>query len=143
MITFKKIGEAGNNVLVVDALNLAFRWKHQGATDFCEDYCLTVDSLKKSYKAKSVLITSVKGSSAYRKTIYPEYKQNRKDKFDLQNILWENLDMYFRLTFFRINPMQVLFFMKLFHLTLLSNLKAFLLYCISNFYFNLLQKNSN
>ena len=84
MITFKKIGEAGNNVLVVDALNLAFRWKHQGATDFSEDYCRTVDSLKKSYKAKHVLITSDKGSSTYRKTLYPEYKQNRKDKFDLQ-----------------------------------------------------------
>ena len=35
---------AGNEgtVLVVDALNLAFRWKHQGRTDFRHDYVAVV-----------------------------------------------------------------------------------------------------
>lgn len=66
--------------MVVDSLNLAFRYKHSGATDFAEDYLRTVNSLKKSYKASHVIIAGDKGSSQYRKSIYPEYKQNRKDK---------------------------------------------------------------
>lgn len=67
--------------MVVDALNLAFRWKHSGATDFAEDYKRTIQSLAKSYKAKWVIVAADKGSSSYRKGIYSEYKQNRKDKF--------------------------------------------------------------
>jgi 5'-3' exonuclease len=84
MITFKKLADTGNNLLVVDALNLAFRWKHQGATEFAADYIATVKSLAKSYQAKHVLVACDKGSSSYRKQIYPQYKQNRKDKFELQ-----------------------------------------------------------
>ena len=82
--TFDKITEQTNTLLVVDALNLAFRWKHKGATEFKEDYLSTVESLKKSYKAKHVIITADQGSSSYRKGIYPDYKQNRKDKFEQQ-----------------------------------------------------------
>lgn len=70
-----------NTLLVVDALNLAFRYKHSGATDFAEDYLRTVQSLKKSYKANKVIIACDQGSSQYRKQLYPDYKQNRKDKF--------------------------------------------------------------
>lgn len=79
--TFNQITEVENNLLVIDGLNLAFRWKHSGATDFAEDYKRTVESFKKSYKAKWVIITADQGSSSYRKAIYPEYKQNRKDKY--------------------------------------------------------------
>jgi len=82
--TFTKLTEQENTLLVVDALNLAFRYKHSGATDFAEDYLRTVQSLKKSYKASHVIIACDQGSSSYRKAIYPEYKQNRKDKFELQ-----------------------------------------------------------
>ena len=82
--TFTKITEQENTLLIVDALNLAFRYKHSGATDFAEDYLRTVQSLKKSYKASHVIIACDQGSSSYRKAIYPEYKQNRKDKFELQ-----------------------------------------------------------
>lgn len=82
--TFNQVTEAENTLLVVDALNLAFRYKHSGATDFAEDYLRTVNSLKKSYKAQYVVIASDQGSSSFRKEIYPEYKQNRKDKFDEQ-----------------------------------------------------------
>jgi len=32
-------------VIVIDALNLGFRWKHQGRTDFADDYMRTVESL--------------------------------------------------------------------------------------------------
>ena len=79
--SFNRIVEQENNLLIVDSLNLAFRWAHSGATDFAEDYKRTVDSLKKSYKAKWVIIAADQGSSSYRKGIYPEYKQNRKDKY--------------------------------------------------------------
>lgn len=79
--TFTQVAEAENTLMIVDALNLAFRYKHSGATDFYEDYLRTVDSLRKSYKASKVIIACDQGSSQYRKAIYPEYKQNRKDKF--------------------------------------------------------------
>jgi 5'-3' exonuclease len=83
-ITFKKATESNNTLLVVDALNLAFRYKHSGATEFATDYIRTVDSLKKSYKASHVIITCDQGSSSYRKALSPEYKQNRKDKQEQQ-----------------------------------------------------------
>jgi 5'-3' exonuclease len=83
-ITFKQASATNNTLLVVDALNLAFRYKHSGATDFGTDYIRTVDSLKKSYKASHVIIACDQGSSAYRKALSPEYKQNRKDKQEQQ-----------------------------------------------------------
>lgn len=75
------MNERNNTLMVVDALNLAFRWKHSGALEFKEDYLRTVQSLAKSYKASKVIIAADWGSSTYRKNIYPDYKQNRKDKF--------------------------------------------------------------
>lgn len=82
--SFAQTTQSENTLLVVDALNLAFRYKHNGATDFAEDYLRTVNSLKKSYKAREVIITADQGSSSYRKALSPEYKQNRKDKFEAQ-----------------------------------------------------------
>lgn len=84
MKTFKEITEKDNVLMIVDALNLAFRWKHSGATEFVDDYIKTVDSLARSYKASQIIIACDKGSSTFRKSIYPEYKQNRKDKFETQ-----------------------------------------------------------
>lgn len=80
MKSFQEITKANNTLLIVDSLNLAFRYKHSGATDFAEDYLRTVNSLKKSYKASHVIMACDQGSSSFRKAIYPEYKQNRKDK---------------------------------------------------------------
>jgi 5'-3' exonuclease len=68
-------------VLIVDCLNLAFRWKHQGRSDFRYELQKTVESLAKSYNCKDIIITADWGSSTYRREILPEYKQNRKDKF--------------------------------------------------------------
>lgn len=82
--TFQQVTDAENTLLVVDALNLAFRYKHSGATDFAEDYLRTVQSLKKSYKASKVIIACDQGSSSYRKQLSSQYKQTRKDKFDAQ-----------------------------------------------------------
>jgi|TARA_B110000037_G_scaffold117253_1_gene134538 DNA polymerase-1 len=76
-------GMAGRT-LVVDALNLAFRWKHAGRTDFRNDYVATVQSLAASYKCSNIIITADWGSSTYRKDILPEYKLNRKEKYDKQ-----------------------------------------------------------
>ena len=70
--------------LVVDALNFAFRWKHQGRTDFRHEYVETVKSLANSYNCGNIIITADWGSSSYRKEILPEYKQNRKDKYETQ-----------------------------------------------------------
>jgi len=76
-----KLVNDGNCTLIVDALNLAFRWKHQGRTDFRYEYQRTVESLAKSYDCKNIIITADLGSSSYRKEINPDYKQNRKEKF--------------------------------------------------------------
>lgn len=84
-ITFSEINtQSATTVMVVDCLNLAFRWKHSGDTDFLDSYVKTIDSLKKSYKAGLVILACDKGSSSYRKNIYPLYKQNRKDRFEQQ-----------------------------------------------------------
>ena len=74
-----------NKTLIVDALNLAFRWKHQGRTDFRHEYVATGQSLARAYKGDRIIITADKGSSEYRKQILPSYKQNRKDKFAQQS----------------------------------------------------------
>lgn len=67
-------------VMIVDALNLGYRYAHSGQLDFAEDYIKTVQSLAQSYKAGRVIITCDKGASSYRKSIYPKYKANRKEK---------------------------------------------------------------
>lgn len=66
-----------DTLMIVDSLNLGFRWKHSGQLKFVKEYHDTVESLRKSYKAKYVVIAADQGSSKYRKEIYPEYKQNR------------------------------------------------------------------
>lgn len=82
MKTFKQFTEYDSNtIMIVDALNLAFRWKHSKTRDFAEDYLVTVNSLRKSYKAEKVIITCDQGSSSYRKNIFPDYKSGRKEKF--------------------------------------------------------------
>ena len=80
--TFKQMNTSvDNSLMIVDSLNLAFRYKHSGAQDFCTDYMRTVESFKKSYKTPKLIIAGDMGSSSYRKGLYPDYKQNRKDKF--------------------------------------------------------------
>jgi 5'-3' exonuclease len=68
------------NLLIVDGLNLAFRWKHQGTTDFEHEYVRTVQSLAKSYNCGEIVILG-DGGSNYRKSIDPEYKANRKERY--------------------------------------------------------------
>ena len=82
--TFNNYMKKENKTLVVDALNLAFRWKHQGQSVFKDSYIATVESFATSYQCSNIIITADQGSSSYRKRILPEYKQNRKDKYAQQ-----------------------------------------------------------
>lgn len=84
MVSLKPNPCAPENIMVVDAMNLAFRWKHSGATKFVEDYKATVLSLAKSYNAGTIIIAADWGGSTYRKEIYPEYKANRKELVEKQ-----------------------------------------------------------
>ena len=68
------------NLLIVDGLNVAFRWKHQNILDFKYDYIRTIESLAKSYNAGTIIVCA-DGGSSYRKEVYPEYKANRKERF--------------------------------------------------------------
>ena len=81
-ITFSDLGSPAQNgnLLIVDGLNIAFRWKHQGVLDFKYDYIRTVESLAKSYNAGQIIVLA-DGGSSYRKEIFPEYKANRKEKY--------------------------------------------------------------
>lgn len=95
---FTHIMESNDSTLmIVDGLNLAFRYLHAKSTVFAEDYIRVVDSLKKSYKAGKVIIACDKGSSKYRKELYPEYKANRKEKFkDQTQEEKEQYDAFFK-----------------------------------------------
>lgn len=82
-ITFKELTQTNENtLLVIDGLNLAFRWRD--FDEFTNEYVKVVRSLAKSYKAGKIIIAADQGYSSYRKTIYPEYKQNRKEKYETQ-----------------------------------------------------------
>lgn len=76
--------EPSNNVLLVDAFNLAFRYKHKRVRDFAADYVRTVESLASSYNCYKIIICADKGQSSYRRGVYPEYKANRKEKIKNQ-----------------------------------------------------------
>lgn len=77
--TFNTITTADKETaLVVDSLNLCFRYRTKNITSFVEDYVRTVESLKKSYKAGTAIILADWGKSSYRCGIYPEYKGNRE-----------------------------------------------------------------
>lgn len=72
------------NVMIVDAMNVAFRWKHQKAKNFVQDYLGTVSSLARSYDCGQIIIAADMKGSTYRKEIYPAYKENRKELADAQ-----------------------------------------------------------
>lgn len=70
--------ENGSNLMIVDGLNLAFRFKHANKKDFSVDYFNLIKSLQKSYDASKVFILG-DGGSNYRKNVYPQYKANREE----------------------------------------------------------------
>lgn len=70
--------------LIVDGMNLAFRWMHSRKFTFAEEYIATVKSLARSYQCGKIVIACDKGSSSYRKALHPGYKGARKEKFENQ-----------------------------------------------------------
>jgi 5'-3' exonuclease len=75
----KAMAENNNNLLLVDGVNLAFRYlQRKNYNNYTDDYIRTITSLGKSYGAKRIICCFDAGASAYRKAMYPEYKQNRK-----------------------------------------------------------------
>lgn len=77
-------------LLIVDAMNLAFRWKPRkpdyvpSRIFFVDEFVSTIKSLAKSYKAGKIIVTADWGGSDFRKSLYPEYKANRKELADAQ-----------------------------------------------------------
>lgn len=68
---------SGNNLLVVDGLNLAFRWKHRSGEVDMESYLDTIESFAKSYEAGTIIVLTDYKRSTYRTQLFPEYKGNR------------------------------------------------------------------
>ena len=64
------------NLMVVDFLNLCFRYKHANKKNFTAEAISTVQSLGRSYEARDIVIANDWGSK-HRHDIYPEYKGNR------------------------------------------------------------------
>ena len=77
---------ARDGLLVVDGLNLAFRWKPRGKSvssenNFAAHMVSMINSLAKSYSCKKVVFLSDLKGSKYRKHIHPLYKSDRKKQF--------------------------------------------------------------
>ena len=80
----EKMERSKNNLMIVDALNLAFRWKHSGKLKFVDEYLATVASLAASYECSQIVIAADQGSSSYRLNLDPDYKCSRKEKYKNQ-----------------------------------------------------------
>ena len=74
------VQEHNNNLLIVDGLNVAFRWRYKKVPYYTNDYVKTVESLAKSYNCGNIIVLA-DGGSYYRKNLYPDYKANRKDRY--------------------------------------------------------------
>ena len=81
-INFSSLGNQvqNGNLLIVDGLNVAFRWKHSKQLEYKHDYVRTIESLAKSYDCGNIVILA-DGGSTYRKRLSPDYKANRSDKY--------------------------------------------------------------
>ena len=81
-----------NNLLVIDSLNMAFRWR-KTVTGWSHKLVSTITSLASSYKARDVIVLG-DGGSTYRKAIYPDYKGNRnKDDQAAEKQEWTDFFM--------------------------------------------------
>ena len=79
LVSVREMKEQSNNLLLVDGVNLAFRYlQRKNYSNYTDDYIRTVTSLGNSYGAKRIICCFDSGASAYRKQLFPEYKQNRK-----------------------------------------------------------------
>ena len=81
-INFSSLGNQvqNGNLLIVDGLNVAFRWKHSKQLEYKHDYVRTVESLAKSYDCGNIVVLA-EGGSTYRNNLSPDYKANRSEKY--------------------------------------------------------------
>jgi len=82
-----------NNLLIVDSLNYAFKYKHKGTKGFAASMVRDIASFGSSYKAKDIIVLG-DGGSYYRKNLYPEYKANRVYKEEDKTAFEEFLEEY-------------------------------------------------
>ena len=70
---------AYNNLLIIDANNLSYRWLQRPNYDsFGADFIRTIQSLSKSYEAARTIVCFDFGKSYYRMDMHEEYKGTRK-----------------------------------------------------------------
>lgn len=70
-----------NNLIIVDLMTLAHRYKHKKQFTFASDMLKTIMSIANSYSAKDVIVVSDYGKSAYRLSLFPEYKGDRAARY--------------------------------------------------------------
>lgn len=76
-----------NNLLIIDANNLSYRWLQRPNYDsFGDDFVRTIQSLAKSYEAKRTIVCFDFGKSYYRMDMHDEYKGTRKKPQDEDEI---------------------------------------------------------
>lgn len=77
------------NVLLVDTMNLAFRWKpykpNESVGSFAKEFVATIESLARSYDCGQIILAADMKGSTYRKEILPTYKANRKELAETQS----------------------------------------------------------
>ena len=70
------------NLMIVDGTNLGFRFKHNNSKKpFASSYVSTIQSLAKSYSARTTIVLGDKGKSVFRLEHLPDYKGNRDEKY--------------------------------------------------------------
>lgn len=76
-----------NNLLIIDANNLSYRWLQRPNYDsFGADFIRTIQSLSKSYEAARTIVCFDFGKSYYRMDMHEEYKGTRKKPQDEEEI---------------------------------------------------------
>lgn len=80
VMSFKHEPKDPKNTLLVDGLNLAFRWKHAGdPMNMPSDFNETIASLARSYDCGTIIVLADAGSY-WRRSLLPTYKQTRRLK---------------------------------------------------------------
>ena len=75
--------DAFNNLLLIDANNLSYRWlQRPNYSSFGDDFIRTIQSLSKSYEAKRTIVCFDFGKSYYRMDMLDDYKGTRKKPQD-------------------------------------------------------------
>tara|TARA_A100001015_G_scaffold315916_1_gene428912 strand:- start:5795 stop:6643 length:849 start_codon:yes stop_codon:yes gene_type:complete len=76
-----------NNLLIIDANNLSYRWLQRPNYDsFGADFIRTIQSLSKSYEAARTIVCFDFGKSYYRMDMHDEYKGTRKKPQDEEEV---------------------------------------------------------